>query len=76
MANDREILPFPVNIDSATYLIEIPNVLASKRKVTLWFHWQEKLFAFLVRNYSTNLNIEFYQLPYNRTIAMGTYNIV
>ena len=76
VANDRNILPFPVNIDAATYMIEIPNVLASKRKDTLWFHWQEKLFAFLVRNYSSNLNIEFYQLPYNRTIAMGTYNIV
>ena len=76
VANDRDILPFPVNIDSATYLIEIPNVLATKRKITMWFHWQEKLFAFLVRNYSSNLNIEFYQLPYNRTIAMGTYNIV
>jgi KUP system potassium uptake protein len=76
VANDRGILPFSVNIDTATYLIEIPNVIASKRKDTLWFYWQEKLFAFLVRNYSSNINIEFYQLPYNRTIAMGTYNII
>lgn len=76
VANDRNILPFPVNIDAATYFIEIPNVIASKKKDTLWFYWQEKLFAFLVRNYSSNLNIEFYQLPYNRTIAIGTYNII
>ncbi|GGI91817.1 potassium transporter Kup [Legionella impletisoli] len=76
VANDRGLLPFSVNIDSATYLLEIPNVVASKKKNTLWFYWQEKLFAFLVRNYSANLNIEFYQLPYNRTIAIGTYNMI
>lgn len=76
VANDRDILPFPVNIESATYMIEIPNVVASKKRKTLWFFWQEKLFAFLVRNYSTNLNIEFYQLPYNRTMAIGTYYMI
>ncbi|WP_133128380.1 potassium transporter Kup [Legionella nagasakiensis] len=76
VANDRKILPFKVNIEAATYMIEIPNVVASREKQTLWFYWQEKLFAFLVRNYSANLNIEFYQLPYNRTIAMGTYYMI
>ncbi|WP_133131027.1 potassium transporter Kup [Legionella yabuuchiae] len=76
VANERKLLPFEVNIEAATYLLEIPNVVASKKKDTLWFYWQEKLFAFLVRNYSANLNIEFYQLPYNRTIAIGTYNII
>ncbi|AHE67980.1 potassium transporter Kup [Legionella oakridgensis] len=76
IANDRQILPFQVNIETATYMIEIPNVVASKKQHTLWFYWQEKLFAFLVRNYSANLNIEFYQLPYNRTIALGTYYMI
>ena len=76
VANDRAILPFTINVDAATYLIEIPNVVASRKKKTLWFFWQEKLFAFLVRNYSTNLNIEFYQVPFNRTIAIGTYYII
>ena len=76
VANDRGLLPFKVNIDNATYMIEIPNVVASKKQKTLWFYWQERLFAFLVRNYSANLNIEFYQLPFNRTIAMGTYYII
>jgi len=76
VASDRGILPFTVNIDNATYLIEIPNVVASKKRKTMWFFWQEKLFAFLVRNYSANLHIEFYQLPYNRTIAIGTYYMI
>jgi KUP system potassium uptake protein len=76
LANEGNILPFSVDIAKAMYLIEIPNVLASKEKRTLWFFWQEKLFAFLVRNYSANLNIEFYQLPYDRTIAIGTYCLI
>ncbi|WP_367607278.1 potassium transporter Kup [Legionella sp. W05-934-2] len=75
-ANDREILPFPIEVDSATYLMEIPNIIASRKQKTLWFFWQEKLFAFMSRNYSANLNIEFYQLPYNRTIAIGAYCII
>jgi len=70
------ILPFELNVNTATYLVEIPNILASRAKRTLLFYWQECLFAFLMRNYSANLNIEFFQLPYNRTIAIGTYCII
>ncbi|MBA2651008.1 MAG: KUP/HAK/KT family potassium transporter [Tatlockia sp.] len=76
LANDKKVLPFTLDIKRATYLLEIPNVIASTQKETLAFFWQEKIFAFLVRNYSTNINIEFYQLPYNRTIALGTYYII
>jgi KUP system potassium uptake protein len=72
-ANHRNILPFPIEIDHAAYMVEIPNIMASRHKKSLSFFWQEKLFAFLIRNYSANLNIEFYKLPYNRTIAIGTY---
>ncbi len=75
-ANDRQLLPFAVDVDNAMYFIEIPNIVASHEHQTMWFFWQEKLFSFLVRNYSANLNIEFYQLPYNRTIAIGTYYMV
>jgi len=73
VANDRGYLPFPVNIENSTYYIENTYVIASPKDHTMWFFWQEKLFAYLVRNYSVNLNIEFYQLPYNRTVAIGTY---
>jgi KUP system potassium uptake protein len=76
LASERDFLPFEINVDKARYIIEIPNVLASRAKRTLWFYWQEKLFAFLVRNYSANFNIEFYQLPYDRTVAIGMYCLV
>lgn len=72
-ANDKKLLPFNIDTNSATYMVEIPNIMASKNKKSLTFYWQEKIFAFLIRNYSANLNIEFYKLPYNRTIAIGTY---
>lgn len=74
--NDKHLLPFEIKTETATYLVEIPNIMASKRKRTLTFYWQEKLFAFLMRNYSANLNIEFYNLPHNRTIALGTYCVI
>jgi KUP system potassium uptake protein len=75
-ASDRGLLPFKLNIDHATYMVEIPNVMASKSKKSLAFYTQERLFSFLMRNYSANLNIEFFKLPYNRTIAIGTYCIL
>ena len=75
-ANRKHLLPFKLNMDHATYMVEIPNIMASKERKAMTFYWQEKLFAFLMRNYSANLNIEFYKLPYNRTIAIGTYFII
>ena len=76
LVNQEHALPFEINVDAATYLVEIPHIVASKAKKALLFYWQEKLFAFLMRNYSANINIEFYQLPLNRTIAIGTYCII
>ncbi|MBI2784907.1 MAG: KUP/HAK/KT family potassium transporter [Legionella longbeachae] len=75
-ASNKNLFPFKLNVDRATYMVEIPNITASKTKKSLTFFWQEKLFAFLIRNYSANLNIEFYKLPYNRTMAIGTYYIM
>ncbi|PJD90451.1 MAG: potassium transporter Kup [Legionella sp.] len=72
-ANKTQLLPFTIDVDSAAYMVEIPNILATKKRRSLSFYWQEKLFVFLIRNFSANLNIEFYKLPYNRTIAIGTY---
>ncbi|MCX7121983.1 MAG: KUP/HAK/KT family potassium transporter [Gammaproteobacteria bacterium] len=76
VANDRQLLPFKINIDSALYLIEVPNIIASQKKKSSMFFWQERLFTFLMRNYSANINIDFYQLPYDRTIAIGTYCVI
>lgn len=76
IAREKQLLPFLVNPDEATYMVEIPNVLATRNKRSGMFFQQEKLFSFLMRNYSVNLNIEFYKLPFNRTIAIGTYFII
>ncbi|HKY69470.1 MAG TPA: KUP/HAK/KT family potassium transporter, partial [Gammaproteobacteria bacterium] len=76
VANDRKLLPFTLNVDTATYFIELPNIVPSREKKTLWFFWQEKLFSFLMRNYIANTNIDFYQLPYDRTIALGAYWVI
>ena len=73
LINSRDLLPFQIDVDAATFLVEIPNIMASREKHTLRFYWQEKLFAFLMRNYTMNMNIEFYRLPYDRTIAIGSY---
>lgn len=75
-ANRLGILPFSLNIQTATYFVEVPNIIASEKAKTMLFNFQEKLFAFMMRNYSANLNIEFYNLPYNRTIAIGTYCLI
>ncbi len=76
LVNEQKILPFILNVETATYLIEVPNIVASRKKKSPLLYWQEKLFSFLMRNYSTNINIEFYQLPYNRTIAIGAYFVI
>lgn len=73
VANDRGCLPFPVDINDVTYFIENSHVISSTKYHSMRFFWQEKLFAFLVRSYSANLNIDFYQLPYNKTVSIGTY---
>lgn len=75
-ANERGILPFHINIERASYFIEISNIILSADQNSMDFTWQKKLFAFLVRNYSANINIEFYQLPYDKTMAIGTYYLI
>lgn len=74
--NKTKSLPFFIDIETLTYFVEIPNIVALKSKRSLTFYWQEKLFAFMLRNYSSNLNISFYNLPYDRTIALGSYFII
>ncbi len=71
IANNKKIFPFILDVDQATFLIEIAQISATRRERTLFFFWQEKLFVFLMRN--SALDIEFFKLPYNRTVAIGTY---
>lgn len=74
--NELKQLPFPIEVEKTLYLVEVPNITASAQKKTLLFFWQEKLFAFLTRNYSVNTDIELFHLPYDRTIALGVYCVV
>jgi KUP system potassium uptake protein len=76
VANDRGLLPFAVDIEAAMYFIDIPYVLSSRHHSVFWLWGQAQLFAFLVKHYSASLNIQFYQLPFNRTVALGTYYLV
>lgn len=67
----HKIFPFALNLTKAIYFIEITNISVTRKRATLPFMWQERLFAFLMRN--SALDIEFYHLPYNRTVAIGNY---
>ena len=71
--NQNGLLPFTIDVKTATYFIEISNVIVSTKHRTPFNYLQEKIFAFLIRHYSVNLNINFYQLPYDRTVAIGVY---
>ncbi|MBS0289633.1 MAG: KUP/HAK/KT family potassium transporter [Proteobacteria bacterium] len=71
VAKKNNVFPFNLDFKQVTYLVEITYISATERKSTLPFFWQEKLFAFLMHN--SSIGIEFYHLPYNRTIAIGSY---
>lgn len=75
-ANEKNILPFPVTPDTSSYIVDVPNVVVSKQQKSPLSDSQEKIFSFLMRNFSANLNIEFYNLPHNRTIAIGSYCLI
>lgn len=75
-ANEKGLLPFPIDLKRLIYLIEIPNIVATKKNKSLWLYWRTKLFSFLVRNYSALRDIEFYHLPYNSTMGMGAYYVI
>jgi KUP system potassium uptake protein len=76
VAVEKNILPFPVVVDAASYIVDVPNVIVSKQEKSPLSNIQVKVFSFLMRNFSANLNIEFYNLPHNRTIAIGSYCVI
>jgi KUP system potassium uptake protein len=66
-----KIFPFMIDTKKAIFLVEIINIAMTKQRCPRIFYWQKKLFWFLLRN--SAMDIEFFKLPYNRTIAIGTY---
>jgi|GEM_PF-3968133 len=66
-----KIFPFPVDLNKTIYMVEFVHIAMTKKKYPRLFYWQKRLFSFLLRN--SEFEIEFFHLPYNKTIAIGTY---
>lgn len=64
-------LPFHLDVKNMAYFVEIISIEITKTKVDNLLGWQKYLFAFMLRNAVPD--IQFYSLPYNRTVAIGTY---
>ncbi|KTD67457.1 Kup system potassium uptake protein [Legionella steelei] len=64
-------LPFAINRNQLNYFIEIVFVeMTRERAKDIWL-WQKHLFSLMLR--TAVPDIQFYRLPYNKTIALGTY---
>lgn len=66
-----KIFTIPFDVNRSSFLVERITVNVVKKKYRHFFYWQKKLFAYLLRN--SALDIEFFHLPYNRTIMIGSY---
>jgi KUP system potassium uptake protein len=65
-------LPFKLDdIDTMSFFIEIIGLEVSKSSAETMPLWQKHMFSFMLRNALPD--IQFYHLPYNRTVAIGTY---
>lgn len=71
LGEKMHVFPFTLDVNKATFLVEIINIIMTKQRYPRLFYWQKKLFGLLLRN--SSIDIEFFRLPYNRTIAIGTY---
>ncbi|KTD09151.1 potassium uptake protein [Legionella gratiana] len=67
----RVRLPFEINKNKLIYFIEIVFVEMTREQLRGMFLWQKHLFSFMIRNAVPD--IQFYRLPYNKTIALATY---
>lgn len=71
LGEKMKVFPFSLEVNKSIYLIETINIAMTDKKPHRLFYWQKKLFAFLLQN--SKFDIEFFKLPYNKTIAIGTY---
>ena len=65
------VIPVDTTPNKLTYFVEIINIDHVKRHYFKISYWKKRVFAFLLRN--ALIDIKFYGLPYNRTIALGSY---
>jgi KUP system potassium uptake protein len=64
-------LPFEIRKNKFVYFVEIVFVEVARERVKQMWVWQKRLFSLMLRNAVPD--IQFYHLPYNKTIALGTY---
>ncbi|KTD18746.1 KUP system potassium uptake protein [Legionella lansingensis] len=69
LCDEHDVLPFSLDVDKATFLVERINI--TKKKRPRLFYWQKKMFVFLLNN--SAFDIDFFHLPHDRTITIGTY---
>ena len=67
----RVQLPFELNKNKLIYFVEVVFVEITQEKIKHMWLWQKYLFSLMVRNAVPD--IQFYRLPYNKTIVLGTY---
>ncbi|HAT6976807.1 TPA: potassium transporter Kup [Legionella pneumophila] len=67
----RVNLPFEIIKNKLIYFIEIVFVEMTRERLKHMYLWQKRLFSLMIRNALPD--IQFYRLPYNKTIAIGTY---
>ncbi|HAU1153181.1 TPA: KUP/HAK/KT family potassium transporter [Legionella pneumophila] len=67
----RVNLPFEIIKNKLIYFIEIVFVEMTRERLKHMYLWQKYLFSLMIRNAVPD--IQFYRLPYNKTIAIGTY---
>lgn len=63
-------LPFALNLRVLVYFLQIISAEVTPGRAEIW-RWQKLLFAIMLRNAVPD--IQFYQLPFSRTIAIGSY---
>lgn len=64
-------LPFQLDVKNMAFFIEIIAIEITRGKIGDLHLWQKYLFSFMLRNAVPD--IQFYSLPYNKTVAIGTY---
>lgn len=67
----KKVFPFTLDVNQAYFLLEIIKVTPKKIKHPFLLYTQKRVFSYLLKN--SELDFEFFQIPYNRTVIVGNY---
>ncbi|MDO8953344.1 MAG: KUP/HAK/KT family potassium transporter [Gammaproteobacteria bacterium] len=74
IANQQNLLPIQLNLDTALYFIENIALAPLPGRTDDLFEWQKRFFIFMFENtVGTFSSLEFLKLPQGRTVTIGTY---